>query len=434
MSIAEQITRIETNISNAYTKCQEKGAVIPEQKNSENLASTIESITTGGGGDSVFAINNTGSDIVAGQKIWLNKHNLDENTAYEYAGYTNSYSSCAFFNEDNNIVVMTGTTQKPLYTYNPDTKKWSYQYLTNSFSTTKYLKHIKSKVIASHTVAVSTLNKTYNCITDDTLSVPVVGVYVDTNLVIYKDDEDNIKSATINPTTGDIVEDKLIFSIGVNSFLSVFSSGSKYFYNLSSGDYWYYSDNGTGSGQATLIKTGISEIYKNHLKYVTGLEVGEYIITTTNDLLQIYKFNEEMLPIEDTSLQPDLKALINNGKVCIDYNNDTGVLTIGSMTNVYAFKYNKSTKTFENLNLTINLPTESTPTEEPYRFFLSDDMTSAFIVPIRTYNARYKLATTSDDWYADTYPQRNSLTLTGFATGKTDEQGRYEVSTVLGES
>lgn len=47
MSIAEQITRIKTNISNAYDKCEAKGATIPTDKNSANLATTIDSITGG---------------------------------------------------------------------------------------------------------------------------------------------------------------------------------------------------------------------------------------------------------------------------------------------------------------------------------------------------------------------------------------------------
>ena len=41
----------------------------------------------GGGGETVFAVNNTGTAIVRGTKAWLNRHNLDENTAYQhYAG------------------------------------------------------------------------------------------------------------------------------------------------------------------------------------------------------------------------------------------------------------------------------------------------------------------------------------------------------------
>ena len=52
MTIASEITRIKTNIENAYVKAGEKGATIPELLNSEGLASCIESIpkSSGGGG------------------------------------------------------------------------------------------------------------------------------------------------------------------------------------------------------------------------------------------------------------------------------------------------------------------------------------------------------------------------------------------------
>ena len=52
MSVADQINRIKTNIANTYTAAQAKGATMPEVKNSENLASCVDSITTGGGGGS----------------------------------------------------------------------------------------------------------------------------------------------------------------------------------------------------------------------------------------------------------------------------------------------------------------------------------------------------------------------------------------------
>lgn len=50
MSITSEIQRINTNIANAYTELENKGATIPTDKNSNNLASTITTITGGGGG------------------------------------------------------------------------------------------------------------------------------------------------------------------------------------------------------------------------------------------------------------------------------------------------------------------------------------------------------------------------------------------------
>ena len=50
MSIASEIMRIQGNISDAYTAAQAKGATIPATQNSDNLATTISTIS-GGGGD-----------------------------------------------------------------------------------------------------------------------------------------------------------------------------------------------------------------------------------------------------------------------------------------------------------------------------------------------------------------------------------------------
>lgn len=48
MTIASEITRIKTNIGNAYTALEAKGATIPSEKNSANLANTVDTITGGG--------------------------------------------------------------------------------------------------------------------------------------------------------------------------------------------------------------------------------------------------------------------------------------------------------------------------------------------------------------------------------------------------
>lgn len=47
MSITSEIQRIKTNIANAYTSCNSKGATMPATQNSANLATTINSISGG---------------------------------------------------------------------------------------------------------------------------------------------------------------------------------------------------------------------------------------------------------------------------------------------------------------------------------------------------------------------------------------------------
>ena len=51
MTIGTEITRIKTNIENAYTALGEKGATMPEVQNSDNLAETVGSVSADGGGE-----------------------------------------------------------------------------------------------------------------------------------------------------------------------------------------------------------------------------------------------------------------------------------------------------------------------------------------------------------------------------------------------
>lgn len=49
MSIASELTKLETDITNAYDAIQTKGGTIPSNKNTENLSTAISSISGGGG-------------------------------------------------------------------------------------------------------------------------------------------------------------------------------------------------------------------------------------------------------------------------------------------------------------------------------------------------------------------------------------------------
>lgn len=70
MTIASEIQRIKTNIANTYDVLENLGATMPATENSDNLASTAQTVS---GGDIVTATNTTGSAIAEGDKVWLNK-------------------------------------------------------------------------------------------------------------------------------------------------------------------------------------------------------------------------------------------------------------------------------------------------------------------------------------------------------------------------
>ena len=71
MSIASEITRIKTNIDNAYTALEAKGATIPSEKNSANLADTVATVT-GGGGDFIHV-----GDLIKPQAKDIQHHRLE---------------------------------------------------------------------------------------------------------------------------------------------------------------------------------------------------------------------------------------------------------------------------------------------------------------------------------------------------------------------
>ena len=48
MTLRDELNKLETNLSNCYTSCNSKGATIPQNQNFDNLATCIDSITTGG--------------------------------------------------------------------------------------------------------------------------------------------------------------------------------------------------------------------------------------------------------------------------------------------------------------------------------------------------------------------------------------------------
>jgi hypothetical protein len=56
MTIASEIQRIEGNISAAYSAADAKGATIPATENSDNLATCIASIPSGGGGSGKYQL------------------------------------------------------------------------------------------------------------------------------------------------------------------------------------------------------------------------------------------------------------------------------------------------------------------------------------------------------------------------------------------
>lgn len=174
MTIAEQILRIKDNISSAYAKAEEKGATLPEVLNSDNLPSTIESITGGGSGDFLgignfkvvdgvaqplgsYDISNTFKDITSivdngmsnactNKKTLTGSVNFANLTSIGNSGLYNAFGSCSNISYANFPKLETMNYRGLMYAFNGCTnlKEVSFPSFINAGSYTNQFSNMLS--------------------------------------------------------------------------------------------------------------------------------------------------------------------------------------------------------------------------------------------------------------------------------------------------
>ena len=75
MSVYTELQKLRRNISNAYVALEQKGATLPVEKNTDNLASTINGLTFNDMANVISAINYTGVTLAKGAKVWISVRN-----------------------------------------------------------------------------------------------------------------------------------------------------------------------------------------------------------------------------------------------------------------------------------------------------------------------------------------------------------------------
>lgn len=409
--------------------------------NSQNI------IQSGGGGDTVYAVNNTGADITKGTKLWLNRRDVDTQSysVFEYGNGNNRIFAHFVTNDD--IIVFQGSYTNELI-YDLETSTWNNTSLSNR-SVSSYLCNIDGTTFTSDEIYGGSSN-----IITKQQNYTISGIYLGHGIVVQYSSLTEYKLYTVNPVTWEVnpVE---VATLTFNS--SNRSRASSCFYDSENKKIFLNAQKNFSIYDAesilapTLLKNVEFDLATNYyIQYATGIGEGNYLIAQSGNGLNenkptsekggliMYQFDENYNLVEPQNLPANLLALLN--QPCrIQYNNDTNILTVGTFGNIYVFRFNKETKIFEELAINFNFPTEFTQyTDTVWKCYLSNDMTTAIITTFSSSGTQqfcaYKLVNDNGTWYADRFNIKNSLTLTGFATGKTDDQGRYEVSTVLGEA
>lgn len=454
MTIASAITNAQNKVAAAYTSVNTMGGTLPATQNLSNLPTAIESIPSGGGGDTVYAINDTGSTISQGDKVWLNKHNNPSVTGSNYVRYSQGVKS-AFIMEGN----------VPYEFTNGNLLQWTFS--NDSWSSTTIQSSISGEV--GHPMFVGTqpifraMNPSNGVYQKDIIINTQGTSFTLANNSFYIGN-DRIVKCTSNKNYSIVEYDHTTGTEG--NTLGTFMSVNNIFHNAFIDGTLLMIASGTGSSagctmeyydisdMTAIVKTHtvVCPEYSTYLYYVTGLDVGDYLFFqsaassdnwggTAAPVLKIYKLGADfaITPARDLPLQ--LQQL-NNSNAVVNYDSRTKYLTVGTNSNVYFFKFDTTTKTFEQFLLDVTMPTEhSIYSGYAYVPVISGDKTNV-VITFRAQSSSYvyvgrkiyKLSNADNtEWYVEPYGNFNVSTLTGYATGNTSD-GKYEIATVLPET
>ena len=393
----------------------------------------------GSGGETVFAINNTGGEIISGTKALLNSHQRETTATAEKLINITSGSRMHFpFCQENDVYAFFGSSLYSL-TYTPESGSWTATNLNLATVGGKFIDFIDGNICSA--VQERLIRYTVN-----TQSIYPHGIINPAAYYIGQYNGEGRCLACIDSrlvlTTYDFATDTI---------------GTEVLCDIREG--W---TNNSGAQNGRVIRLGnkvlvwftdtvyILDLTTNSVigttaniedvAYATGCEPGDYVFKhventelDTGATMTVYKIDENYQLVADT---PGILLPWTSVNVKMFYNASTGVLNIGTAEMFVMFQFNQESKTFASIAADV-LP----PSDKADGYFMTFDITAdrtkaaMCYYTSRNYLNAYNLSNASDAVYADPvdlfhfYPDNS---VTGFATGATDETGKYEFKTVTG--
>lgn len=392
-----------------------------------------------GGGDTVYAVSETALNV--DDKVYLNKHYYDsyEASKFDSGSQDSGYKIAYCFNNGDILWTTDGNLYK--YYYNSETKSWT---RTSHTQTRLYYRDIRK----DGKYYITRNNKAYNNNTDffifNTASVGITGKILRKDLALQYAASKQFKLVEIvNPETGELGQTYSTVNYGIGNYITAAElQGNILLCICSGGEYVFYDISDLTA--PVLLSSGTSEI--KSLMVCTGLSDNQYIfgMTTADKCYQydptvtkIYKIGENYTLTSADDLPSEFYEYMSTTRTTYTFNPENNVLAVGGADFIKLYKWDG--REFKQLSYNVPVPTESTlDTGQGFVIFVSEDLSTVYIAWRKStsqyvYNDAkvYKMVNNNDNWYAEDYIHSNALSLQGFATGNTNDEGLYEISTVL---
>ena len=330
--------------------------------------------------------------------------------------------------------------------YDETSQSWTELALSSNNIGMNFIQTFNDNTVALRNFAFIRDDSTPTIIANGEVNPSMNGIYLGDNLSIYSTATENILTLQeYNPLTGVLGE--IYYTFPNNGYIYGAWLNGTYLITMqerSNPTFRFYDV--TNKASPVLLNTQNMPVGNLQLRTATGTSVGDYLFGVSDwgaadyygvGGLRIYQISETPSLVDPVGLPEDLENLIGQNASVI-YDIRTKILTVGTHDSVYAWRFNETDKTFSRLNVDIDL-SEFTNIHADGVFILSltDDLTTAALGYRRSSSSSVYVTTVlykfteGSGWTIVDENAVNSLTITGFATGETDAEGRYEINTVL---
>lgn len=393
----------------------------------------------------VYAINNTGTDLVEGNKVWLNKHYLSSYDATSgVVGLAKNYVGGAYLAMDNGDVISYlnqtySSSSSGVHKYTFANSTWTSQekYKVGLSKVNKIVDY-DGVLVARTLIYDASASTAEDVVLNEDTYYQVLGHLIRKDLVLRYSASKVVNLCAYDYTTGTIGEVYSTLSLSTNNVCGCELFGNILALSEQSNtiEFWDISD----LTNPIRLKVN-STVTGYNIVCATGTSVGDYIIggasydekgNNYNVRHYIYKIAENYQLVDATDIPEQLYNMINQVSY-VNFDTRSNILCIGTTTEIEAYKYEDGV--FTSLNLGIDLSEKTPLTDCPFCFSISPNLTTLALnyKTASEYSAYcfYHYSTTDNNWYADDYTHSIETSLTGYATGNVDDSGLYEINTVL---